>query len=287
MQRKKIYCFPNRFGMLGFTLFLVILAAAATYQNNLVFMMGFLCLGFAMVAILQTARNLRAVDFLNIHIEPNYSLQSSVAEIFLKNNSAEPVFNIHVKITWLGQPIEFFISEIHSQSMASCRVDVPLNVPRGLYRLRRVNISTDYPYGLFKAWTYAKHIQSYEILAYPLPFGESLPQMQSATSSSDFAGHRSYEPGDSMNRVDWKVYSRRQELHVKDFESGSESKIKLHWNQLDGQDLEHKLSQMSEWIRQAEQSAIEYEVNFPKITLAAGRGEKHFHRCMCELTRLA
>lgn len=41
--------------------------------------------------------------------------------------------------------------------------------------------------------------------------------------SLDFAEHRSYEPGDDIRRVDWKLYGRTDRYYVKEFEADTNS----------------------------------------------------------------
>ncbi len=43
--------------------------------------------------------------------------------------------------------------------------------------------------------------------------------------SLDFAEHRSYEPGDDLRRVDWRVFARTDRFYVKQFEADSNANI--------------------------------------------------------------
>jgi uncharacterized protein (DUF58 family) len=44
-------------------------------------------------------------------------------------------------------------------------------------------------------------------------------------STTDFAEHRGYMPGDDTRRVDWRLYARTDRLHVKEFEADTNAGV--------------------------------------------------------------
>jgi uncharacterized protein (DUF58 family) len=44
-------------------------------------------------------------------------------------------------------------------------------------------------------------------------------------SSTDFAEHRPYVPGDDTRRIDWKVYARSDRYYVKEFEADTNTNL--------------------------------------------------------------
>jgi len=43
--------------------------------------------------------------------------------------------------------------------------------------------------------------------------------------STDFAEHRSYQPGDDIRRVDWRLYARTDRLHIREFEAETNTEV--------------------------------------------------------------
>jgi len=278
--RQRIYAFPNAYGFVGFGLFIVILLAGATYQNNLVFMMAFLVLSLGLIAILQTARNLRSLELISLHIEPSFAGTSTIAWLTLKNNSDSIKLNIQATLETKKNKkwaiAEF--NEIAGKSTATIKVKILLPDQRGLHSLRRMRLSTSYPYSLFYIWTFLKITQKY--LAYPKPLGQMTLPGTLQKNGEDFSGHKNFTASDSFKRIDWKIFSRRQELFIKEFNDGIQKKIKIEYPQGSNLDTEALLSQLTLWTDFAEKNGYEYQLVLPQQSTALGNGPLHLHACL-------
>lgn len=259
------------------------LAAGGTYQNNLVFMMAFLFLSLGLVAILQTARNVRDIEIAHIEIEPNFPGVETDVFITLKNPTPDIKLQLEVRFELDQKKFRFRTASVPGKSFTEIRARLKLPNRRGFYPVRRIGIYTTFPYSLFTAWKYSK--KTNEVIVFPQPIGQDLRSQFSNIYGEDFSGHKSYETGDRPSRIDWKVFARSQTYHVRQFNDGNEKEIHLHWTDLPPGDFEAMLSQMSKWILLAETQDIHYDVVLPRFQSPVGHGERHFKFCMEALTR--
>jgi uncharacterized protein (DUF58 family) len=129
-------------------------------------------------------------------------------------------------------------------------------------------------------------------LVYPKPAGDpKLPGTPSASSGrrtdrerregDDFAGVRSYIPGESQRHIDWKAVARGQSLMTKQFTAEPDSGLLyLDFAAIRSQQLEPRLSQLALWIIEAERTRRPYGVRLPNVEIAPSLGDTHFHQCL-------
>lgn len=56
-------------------------------------------------------------------------------------------------------------------------------------------------------------------------------------SSSDFAQHRSYQPGDDLRRIDWRVYGRTDRFYIKEYEADTNASVMFALDQSGSMDF--------------------------------------------------
>ncbi len=281
----RIYSFPNSFGLLGFALFLVIVTVGATYQNNLIFTFGFVLFSLGAVAILKTARHLQAIKVVALKVVPSYSDTPTEAELIVKNDSAVDKFQVSVRVDGLGSPLKFKIEALKAKTDTRVKIPHFLDSERGVHTPWRARLETESPYGLIRAWNY--QLLSDEVIVYPKPKGAQELEAEVPTPGQEFSEHRPYLSGESMNRVNWKIFGRTQKMYVKEFHGAIEGHRRLAWHEIKSGDFESKLSQMSQWIRLAHESDEHFDVELPGFHSGVGKGSQHFKQCMEALTRMA
>ncbi len=105
-----------------------------------------------------------------------------------------------------------------------------------------------------------------------------MPSQQRA--GDDFAGVRSYVPGESLRHVDWKAFARGRPLSVKHFTGGLGQEFWFDGDTMSRMPLEARLSQLALWIVKAEKAEVPYALKLGRTVLPLGLGEVHARRAL-------
>ena len=105
----------------------------------------------------------------------------------------------------------------------------------------------------------------------------------------NFAGIRSYQPGDPMRHLAWRQIARVDpafggQLVTKHFEGGANEELVLDFDAMPAHmDLELRLSRMTRWVLDAEQRGLPYGFCMGAYQFAASSGDAHRAACLCAL----
>ena len=282
LTQRNVYILPTKAGWAFLGTLGVMLVAAVNYQLNLGYGLTFLLGGAALVSMHQTHANLRG---LSLHLKPPapvFAAEPATIEIVLSNPGR----------TRSG--IGLGVASAQRQGMAW--VDVPEHgdtsarlrfVPpgRGLHHLPALVADTNFPLGLFRAWTVWRPLA--QVLVYPAPEqpAHALPLPLSALGAerpgrvgagSEFDGVRAWRRGDSLRQVVWKKVARTGELVSRDTSASSAHALWLDYAQAGAgglSDPEARLRRLTAWVLAAERLGLIFGLRLPGSELAAAAGE--------------
>ncbi len=285
LNRKKIYILPTRHGFLFILVLIGMLLGSINYNNNLGFLLTFLLGGMAFVSILHTFKNLSGIQIISVTTKPVFANEKPVFEFLVRAN---PHLRASVSFKFIKN--EETRENLYSDGDNLIRVQ-GIQGQRGIYKPGTLTVSTMYPLGLFHSWS--RLYLDLECLIYPLPRpGPFMPanissskddnetEEESGPGVDDFQGLRLYQPGDSLRRISWKVFSRGQGLFIKNFTGHAGSSVLLDWHSLNHPDTEQKLSRLCDMVLKANSLKLEYGLNLPGKNIDPDRGEFHKHKCL-------
>lgn len=284
LNLRRIYILPTASGMLFTLTLIVMLLGAINYDNSLAHALTFLIASLMLIAIVHTYRNLAGVTLGSAPAEPVFAGEHAHFPLTLDNRGGQPRYALELQRR--GNPAQ--PADIDEGRLQS--VDLRVSAPeRGLLTLDRIRISSTFPLGLFRAWSYFRTPQ--QCLVYPRPDGQlPLPppsphhaedQSGQLGGAEDFVGFRGYHPGDSIRSIAWKAVARGQDILVKRFSGSGSQQLRLHWDdtrQLG--DIESRLSQLCRWVLEAERYGLRYSLTLPGMELPLDGGPEHRHRCL-------
>lgn len=283
LDRKRIYILPTRFGLLFIIILAAMLAGSINYNNNLGFLLTFFLGSMMLVSLFHTHKNLKGIRIISVRTKPVFAGQNAVFEFLVRVSGYS-----RQAVLFGFEKSETIITDLSRQ--ADNTVWVPVQTKnRGVIKPGVIRIKTCYPLGLFVSWS----ILDPEIngIVYPLPIpgffhltGEHAAGHENGKKEGpgvdDFYGLRAYQPGDPLQRVSWKTFSRGQGLYTKTFVGQFGTEVLFDWDSIKINDTEKKLSVLCHGILDACRRKMTYGLKLPGKTIPPGKGESHKSRCL-------
>lgn len=285
LTQRRIYILPSRQGF-GFAFVLVLmLLGDINYNLSLGYILTFLLATTAGLTMLHAFRNLAQLEIHAGNIEPVFAGEHAAFVFHFNNPSSMERYQIHL----LDDDGNRTMFDLPAQSDTVVRLAIPAQ-KRGWLDSGRLSLYTEFPLGLFHAWTYIHF--DVRALVYPKPAApQPLPAIsgQSETGrvvksgDEDFSGLRNYVAGDGLSRIAWKALAREQGLQVKQFAAVEGQELWLDWSGTPGISQEHKLELLTRWVLDADSQGLSYGLRLPDGDIAPQHNAQHRSSCLRRL----
>lgn len=288
LRRGKIFVLPTRAGLVFIGVLVAMLLGSVNHNNNFAFLLTFLLSGILFVSIFDTHQNLNKLEIKEINASPVFMNRMAFFECLVRNQDPR---RCSVLFRFPGHP-ERLLTDLPPDSISCVRV--PLTpARRGIVKPEKIRVSTRYPLGLFRAWAFIAVDTA--CIVYPAPEPGNLhaaPLMDESGSgtapskgrgSVDFQGLTAYQPGDPLQHISWKAFSREQGLYIKTFTDPSGEAIILDWKEIRATDPERKLSRLCDMVLKADRHGLSYGLALPEQHIMPARGEAHKRACLKSL----
>ncbi|WP_045221671.1 DUF58 domain-containing protein [Desulfonatronum thioautotrophicum] len=283
---QRIYILPSKTGAAYAILLVILLLISINYNNPPGYLLTFLLTGLGLVSLFHTHRGLSGLLVNHVPSTPVFAGDRAQFPIIVANPGRRHRYAIQAGWTRTGDAP---LMDIPPMAEATFHLGLQTKT-RGELRPKRVVVTTIFPLGLFRAWSWVE--LPLRCLVYPTPAPAALPVPVTAASGSavspaqrkdgdEFDGLRTYQPGDSLRRIAWKAVARRTELISKDYAGAAESReILLDWDDLPEEDVEVRLAQLCRLVLDAEAAGNIYSLRVPGQRIIAGSGLRHLHACL-------
>ena len=290
LSQRRVFILPTGAGIGFAALLLILLIASTNYNLGLGFALTFTIAACAVVDMYFTYRNLVELHLVAGRSQPVFAGEDAAFELTIFNRTARDRYALHVDFVQAGQAR--YVCDALAASSAALLLSAPTS-ERGLLAAPRVRLATRFPLGLFRAWSYWQ--PDAKVLVYPFPEAQApaLPMSGAASEDGhgsaghdDFAGVRSYQPGDALRHMAWRQIARLDpelggHLVTKHFEGGAIEELVLDFDAIPRSlDLELRLSRMTRWVLDAEQRALPYGFRMDGSDFAPSCGAAHQAACL-------
>lgn len=285
LTQRRIYILPTRQG-LGFAfVLLLMLLGDINYSLSLGYVLTFLLATTAGISILHTFRNLAQLEIRAGYVEPVFAGETAFFIFHFHNPGALDRHQIHLHDD-KGHSTVF---DLAAQRSTTVELGIP-TARRGWLDSGRLVLYSEFPLGLFHAWSYLHF--DVRCLVYPTPAAPQPLPVAAAQSGSgkkaaagdeDFSGLRGYVAGDALPRIAWKALAREQGLQVKQFSALMGMELWLDWSLLPNIAVERKLELLTRWVLDADVQGVRYGLRLPNGEVAPQHGAAHRAECLRRL----
>lgn len=286
---RKAYILPTQKGIYYALTLIVMFIWSINYALSLGYAVTFFVAVFALIVLVLTVMNLSgiqvtAVDKVGNHAD-FFAREPAYFRLQIDNQKIDPGIHIEAKRNGLvAEPLS-----LNPQSSGILHLPSD-DTGRGIKTLEYVKLSSDYPIGLCRSWTWFYFAS--EICIYPAPRGDLPlpfhPEHQGIDEgqvdlqgAEDFSTLRDYRAGDNLRHIVWKKAAVGK-ISVKTFQSlaGQECILDFNDTTLSGLDTEQRLSQLCAWVLLAEKQGTQYCLQLPNRYIDFGLGQSHRANCL-------
>ena len=286
LTQRRIFILPTRHGLaLGFVLVLMVLGDI-NYNLSLGYVLTFLLAMMAVMSMLHAFRNLAHLEIRPGRANAVFNGETARFIFHFRNPGALDRYHLILRHT-NGSLISF-----DAPARQDSKVVFPVpTTQRGWLTSGQLTLYTEFPLGLFHAWSYLHFdtcclVYPKPLADAPLPSGDALDGAgrRSVTGDDDFSGLRNYAAGDALPRIAWKAYAREQGLQVKQFSALVGEDLWLDIADAPDRNSEDKLSRMTRWVLDAEAQGLRYGLRLPDGELPPGNGAAQRDECLRRIT---
>ena len=285
LDQRRIFILPTRRG-LGFALVLMLmLLGDINYNLSLGYVLTFLLATLSVLSMLHAFRNMIRLEIRAGHNAEVFAGDTAHFSFHFYNSSQVPRYELVLHDNQ-GHSTTF---DVAPQQSIEARLAIPA-ARRGWLNGGRLTLHTEFPLGLFHAWSYLQFDS--RVLVYPRP-AAPLPLPFSAAPDTagisrgagddDFTGLRSYVAGDALPRIAWKALAREQGLQVKQFSAQLGQQQWLDWATLPNISVEQKLAVLTRWVIDADALDVHYGLRIPGSEIAPQHSPAHRAACLRSL----
>ncbi len=290
MSVRRIYILPTRSWVVLAAVLAAMWYAALSQSNSVAYLLMFFLASLVMVSAVHAHFALVGLAMRVGRIEPVFAggVASVPIEVLNPTRRARQALSVAPNGHVFRERAHVAVGRLEPGGSGSVTLAMP-SLRRGRAVIQRIAITTVYPLGFFRSWRYEPADAEY--LVYPAPRG-TLPLPEGAALSSDavvgvgaggddYSGVRLYQSGESQRHVDWRAVARGQSLLVKQFTGTGSRRVFLRHADVAGlHDLEAQLSQLCQWIVEADAQGLAYGLLLPHFEAEPARGYEHRHRCL-------
>lgn len=286
LNQRRVFIFLSAYGGMMSLLLLAMFIAGINYANNLLLGFSFFLGSLVVIAIHHTFANLSGLKITAVSAGKAFAGEVVAFTIRLASSNRRQYYALQLE--WQG-----VMERVES-------IDSPLEITvflrseaRGRFQPPRLKITTFYPLGILRAWTWLD--LDLTAIIYPKPIASDVLPSGSGTSEEainsrqkkagieDFESLKDFQAGDPLAHVSWKHLARGQGMLVKTYSEPVAGSNMLDYQALQGMDKENRLSRLAWWVERLTEQQQPFALKLPHKTISTAIGPQHKEACLTAL----
>ena len=317
LNLRNVYIFFSKEGALFALLLVITFVAGINYANNLVLGLCFYLVSVWLISFHITFAHISGLQIRLLDVTMAEAGAPVWVTLQLRSNSRQPRRQLIVSFDKHLQPKtakhrntkqnDRKLDHNHSSQILLPRLQdeqiIRLAIPtshRGELELPRLHISTVYPLGIMRAWSYVYFARTAWVYPKPETFdwqahylvahNDNLPSGgQYTQGQDDFERLDNYIEGESLARVSWAHVARGQGMFTKHFADPVGHEQTLDYADMPAAHHEQKLAQLAYGALELGQLGVPFQMQLPTDTRASttvGQGDGFTQACLLRLAKV-
>jgi len=331
LGHKNIFILPNIAGIWVLLCLLILFVLGTNYQNNPILLLCFFLLSFVIYIIHSGFNNLNGLSIKLLPVSNIYVNQELLLRFEIKSANANTSnsASANTRISTKGNINATSRATSNSNTNVSASASAKGNhlnavIDKKVYRLKRENRNSDiwilalkpeqrgrytlpliqlrseYPFGLIKAWSYFRAERSYLVYPNTIASNWQLEQKEvndtgdaEVESSSPTLGERNFDgikpylPGAPLSNVAWKQVAKQPDspLLLKSFETPVTVPVSLSFDSVPAQIAETAISQLTSACLELHDDNRPFGLDLSRGShissrIDVGSGKEHLKLCL-------
>lgn len=289
LNLRNVYIFFSREGALFALLLIITFIAGINYANNLVLGLCFYLISIWVISFHLTFAHVMGLNVQLLEVTMAAAGEPVWVTLKISSESGKPrrqlsfrfdhshmskeemAIQLGVSETVAGHPSRLLLPSLSGEQIIKLPVFTQC---RGRLELPRLIISSVYPLGIMRAWSYVYFATPAWVYPAPIKFEwetqyamakdeEANQSMYATEGQNDFEQLDNYIEGQSLARVSWAHVARGQGMLTKHFADPIGRELRLDYADMPALQHEQKLSQMVFALQSLAQSPQAFQVILP------------------------
>ncbi len=283
LNQRRVFIFLSSYGGMMSLLLLALFIAGINYANNLI--LGF-CFFLGSLLVIGIHHTFATLSGLKINaLTGGEAFAGDVVAFTIRLTPTNKRLYYSLLLDWGGVKEQVEIVDGQTEVTLFLRTE-----QRGRFQPPRLKMTTFYPLGLLRAWTWLD--LDLTAIVYPQPIAsDELPSgsgdkeqaehsQKRKVGIEDFEGLKKFNEGDPLAHVSWKHLARGQGMLVKTYSEPVTGSNTLDYLAFQGLDKENRLSRLAWWVLRLTEQQQPFALKLPHKKIEVGTGHQHQQQCL-------